>query len=332
VKDAEIMSPTNSSPVNDADAHLDLLLDERHSRPLFLSILDNLRDALQPPKLNPGEITSKPADPGSMLLSAGGTKTNSTVFTSLVVHVGVVALLLWLGASKYGQQAIKNVTGKDVTTLFSPVIPESLKPSGGGGGGGMKSPAPAAQGRSPRPAPRQLILPSTPRTVERPQLEIEPTIVADNIPPQPNLPNIGDPFSKIGGVGMGQGVGGGIGSGVGSGVGPGRGSGLGEGDGKGFGGGVYKIGNGVSKPTAIYKPDPEYSEEARKAKFQGEVLLSITVDEKGNTRDMRVVRSLGLGLDEKALEAVARWRFRPALKDGRAVPVRVQVAVTFRLL
>lgn len=123
-----------------------------------------------------------------------------------------------------------------------------------------------------------------------------------------------------------------LGRGRGGGVGSGRGAGFGPGEGGGVGGGVYKIGGGVSAPTLVFKVEPEYSEEARKAKFQGTVVLYVVVDEKGSPRDLRVVRPLGLGLDEKAIEAVTKWRFRPGYKDGKAVPVAATIEVNFRLL
>ena len=91
------------------------------------------------------------------------------------------------------------------------------------------------------------------------------------------------------------------------------------------------IGNGVSAPTLLSKAEPEYSEQARQAKYSGTVLLSIVVDPNGMPRDIKVVRPLGMGLDEKAIEAVSKWRFRPGIKDGIAVPVRAQVEVSFRM-
>jgi protein TonB len=97
------------------------------------------------------------------------------------------------------------------------------------------------------------------------------------------------------------------------------------------GGGAYRVGGGVSAPRAIYQPDPEYSEEARKAKFQGTVILWVIVGPDGRVHDMRVQRSLGMGLDEKALEAVKLWRFEPSRKDGQPVPVQINVEVNFRL-
>jgi TonB family protein len=87
----------------------------------------------------------------------------------------------------------------------------------------------------------------------------------------------------------------------------------------------------VSAPRAIYEPEPEYSEEARKAKYQGNVILSAVIGQDGRARDLHVARSLGMGLDEKAMEAVNKWRFAPALLDGRPVAVQVNIEVNFRL-
>jgi TonB family protein len=123
-----------------------------------------------------------------------------------------------------------------------------------------------------------------------------------------------------------------MGKGSGGGVGNGNGNGYGDGSGGGMGGGVFRIGGGVSAPMVLSKTEPEYSEEARKAKYQGTVVLMIIVDEKGMPQNIRVVRPLGLGLDEKAIEAVQKWRFRPAMKDGHAVKVEATVEVNFRLL
>ena len=95
--------------------------------------------------------------------------------------------------------------------------------------------------------------------------------------------------------------------------------------------GIYRIGGGVSAPVPIVKAEPEYSEEARKAKWQGAVLLQMVVDENGIPQDIHVVRSLGLGLDQKAIEAVQRWRFKPGLKDGNPVPVSANIEINFRL-
>lgn len=95
--------------------------------------------------------------------------------------------------------------------------------------------------------------------------------------------------------------------------------------------GVYRPGGGVANPIPTYKPEPQYSDEARNAKWQGAVLLSLVVDETGKPTNIRVVRPLGLGLDEKAVEAVSQWIFKPGVKDGAPVPVQAQIEVSFRL-
>ncbi len=91
------------------------------------------------------------------------------------------------------------------------------------------------------------------------------------------------------------------------------------------------MGGGVTAPRVIFAPDPEFSEEARKAKFQGTVVLFVVVGTDGRAHDVRVIRSLGMGLDEKALEVIGQWRFEPGRKDGNPVAVQVNVEVSFRL-
>jgi protein TonB len=167
-----------------------------------------------------------------------------------------------------------------------------------------------------------------------PKLPVYPAIL---VPPevklqQPNLPDLGDPMSHLPTVASnGTGYGGGLGSGNGGGVGPGSGAGYGPGSGGGTGGGPYRVGGGVTAPKKIYDPDPDYSEEARKAKYQGTCILYVVVGPDGRTRDIRVQRTLGLGLDEKAIEAVKTWRFEPAMKDGKPVSVAINIEVTFHL-
>ena len=98
------------------------------------------------------------------------------------------------------------------------------------------------------------------------------------------------------------------------------------------GGGVYRVGGGVSAPKAIFAPDPKYSKEALKANDEGVCTVSLIITPDGNPRDVHVVRSLGMGLDEKAVEAVQRWKFQPSMKDGKPVAVAINVQITFHLL
>jgi periplasmic protein TonB len=210
-----------------------------------------------------------------------------------------------------------------------PVAPGKI---GGGGGGGDQDKMAASQGTPPRFASEQLTPPAVIVRNEDPKLRAEPTVIG---PPDIVLPQsdkYGDPMANaLNPSSNGTGSGAGIGSGEGGGIGSGTGPGVGEGRGGGIGGGVYRVGGGVSAPRPIYDPDPEYSEEARKAKFQGTVLLSAIIGPDGRPRDLRVVRSLGMGLDQKAVDAVWKWRFSPAMKGNQSVSVQVSIEVAFRL-
>ncbi|HKS96428.1 MAG TPA: energy transducer TonB [Terriglobia bacterium] len=165
-------------------------------------------------------------------------------------------------------------------------------------------------------------------------MPVQPNLLG---PPQMVLPEMsmtgpwGDPHGVIGPYSNGPGANGGIGDGSDGGVGSSKGPGHGLGTDAGCCDGAYSVGNGVSAPIALYKPEPAYSEEARKAKYQGTVDLWIVVDARGNVSDVRVAKPLGMGLDQKAVEAVRTWKFKPAYRSGVAVPVRVMVEVMFRL-
>lgn len=88
---------------------------------------------------------------------------------------------------------------------------------------------------------------------------------------------------------------------------------------------------GIRPPRVIYSPDPEYSKEAKEAKFQGTCVLSLIVGADGNPHDIKVVKSLGKGLDEKAIEAIKAWKFEPGTKDGAPVATQINIEVSFRL-
>lgn len=145
----------------------------------------------------------------------------------------------------------------------------------------------------------------------------------------PQLAQLGDPLSAVQGPpSNGPGGGGGIGNNCCGGVGSSSGPGFGPYD----EGNVYRPGRGgVTQPRAIYDPDPDYSDAARKAKYQGSVLQWLVVGPEGRPHNIRIQRSLGMGLDEKALAAVSTWRFQPATLNGQPVAVEVNVEVTFRL-
>jgi TonB family protein len=317
-----------------AEDHLNHFLIPAVEEPWYRSLIQNVKDFIRPAKLPPLEVTSKPVAVKDIWgeyrygRQAG--------LSSVVIHVSVIFLMFSLATSKTVQDTVRQ-TVSIVAPDIAPYIPD-VKPKpvqmGGGGGGGDRSPLPASKGRAPRPAPRQFTPPMAVVNNPNPKLVMEPTLVIqpDVKLPNVNMPNWGDPLAKIGPPSNGPGSGGGIGSGSGGGIGPGKGPGFGPGEGGGIGGGLYRVGGGVSAPVPLFKVEPEYSEEARKAKFQGTVVLSIVVDEAGSPKNLKVVRALGLGLDEKAIEAVQKWRFKPAYKDGKAVAVMATVEVNFRLL
>jgi periplasmic protein TonB len=294
--------------------------------PWYKSLISNVRDLINPPKLPPLEITSKPVEVGTIWGAYGGGGTRSGI-SSVLIHVGVVVLLLVFFQTPTGKKMVKQVKDIYYVPPYQSKLPPAAQKAAGGGGGGVKAPIPVSRGEAPKQAPKQFIPPVM--AVPQPKLPVTPTITAPT--PQIVADQYGDPLSKLDQNSAGQGVDG-MGNGKGRGLGSGNGDGFGSGSGGGSGGGAYRIGGEVSAPVLVSKVEPEYSEEARKAKYSGEVLLSIVVDATGTPRDIHVVRPLGLGLDEKAIEAVMKWRFRPGVKGGRPVATQAQVIVNFRLL
>jgi protein TonB len=316
---------------DEPDIHLRrLLIQSDYEAPWYKTIIPAIKELINPPKLPPLEITSKPVEVKNEWGMYKGNESKAGVL-SLAGHIAVIALLLWLSSLKPVQKVIAEVTQLVAPDLRPYISSVKKDKSGGGGGGGTRSPLDASKGKLPKPAPKQFTPPRV-DPIDNPKLPMTPTIVAPNDIPNIVANNYGDPLSRLGIPSNGTGYGGGIGTGNGGGVGSGKGPGVGPGSGGGFGGGAYRIGGGVTAPTVLVKVEPEYSEEARKAKWQGTVVLSLVVDENGSAQGIKVTKSLGLGLDQKAIEAVLKWRFKPGMKDGKAVPVMASIEVNFRLL
>jgi len=208
--------------------------------------------------------------------------------------------------------------------------PFSSDRSGGHGGGGDRDKLAASRGALPKITLDEQLTP--PEAVLRnldPKLPELPSVMALSAIRLPQLGQLGDPLNGVQGPpSNGPGHDGGIGEGCCGGVGSRSGAGFGPYD----HGNVFWPGKGgVTAPRPLYDPDPEYSDAARKAKFQGSVLLWLVVGSNGRPRDIRVQRSLGMGLDEKALAAVSQWRFQPATLNGQPVAVQINVEVSFRL-
>ena len=98
--------------------------------------------------------------------------------------------------------------------------------------------------------------------------------------------------------------------------------------------GVYRVGQGITAPSVLQKVEPEYSEEARIAKVDGTVVLEVEIGTDGLAHNIRIKRSIGMGLDEKGIEAIQQWRFRPGtrINDGEPVAVLANIEINFRLL
>lgn len=309
---------------------LDNLLETKPSgASLFTRIKTDIYDTFHPRKL---ETTVQPVEVAEIWEKHD---TGMPGLLSVAAHIGIVVLLLipWATAEKLPkvtETAVMVYTPSDLILN----LPKKDDTSGGGGGGGRKTLTPPSLGQLPRAADKQLAPPDPePPKNPDPTLVVEPTVVAPqlaNLTPL-NLMNLGDPQGVPGPPSAGPGVGGGIGTGQGRGVGEGSGPGVGPGSGGGIGGGVYRVGGGVSPPTIITRIEPQYSEEARKARYQGTVVLEAIVKKDGTVQILRVVRSLGFGLDENAIQALSQWRFRPGMRNGVAVDVALNIEVNFNL-
>ena len=204
----------------------------------------------------------------------------------------------------------------------------------------MHTPTPPSFGRLPRAADAQLVTPAPEMKNVAPELIAEPTIIPPQLAflRQTSLLTLGDPDGVPGPPSAGPGDGGSIGNGKGHGVGPGDGDGAGPGNRSGIGGGDPADGLPASAsgslimPKPLYTPDPNYSEDARKARFQGVVTLQAVVRSDGSVDVLGVLRTPGFGLDQEAVRAVKQWRFKPGTRNGQPIDMRLSIEVNFRIL
>ncbi|MGP8254047.1 MAG: energy transducer TonB [Terracidiphilus sp.] len=285
---------------------------------------------------NSARLKSDAAAPGNAGFFASVTLESRThtnpwaIGTSTAINGALIALLLLLGLKTTGTHfpratPLNHIDLSDFP-LFAPATPQS---NNGGSGAGTHDLIDPTRGNPPRFTAMPLAPPIVPTIVD-PKLAVEPAIVKQTVtlPTDPSLPNLGMPHSPNVTI-LSNGPGGpvGIGSGRNGLYGPGTGPGnvLGPGD------GVYLPGSGVSAPVLLYAPMSEFSDEARRNKYQGVCMISVIVDAQGIPRNPVVVQPLGEGLDEKALEAIPHYKFKPGMKNGRPVATRIVVEVNFRL-
>lgn len=303
-----------------------------NEKPLWAELYENIHERMFPPKLPPLELTSQPVPVPDRMAA----NTNPwAVGTATLVNGGLLALLFLMGVRAVIPPSSKSGPMSNFKLDDFPLFAPKADAAHGGGSGGTNDPIDAIKGRNPKLdmhplAPVQLPL------LDHPKLAVENSVA---VPPEiklldnQELANIGVHSStNVTLISGGQGGPVGIGISNGGGVGPGNGPGLGPGRNGGTGGETYTPGvGGVTQPVPILTPEAEFSDEARRQKYQGVCEIALIIDAQGNPQSPRVIQRLGMGLDEKALEAVMRYRFKPAKKDGRPVPVRMTVMVNFRL-
>ena len=285
----------------------------------FASLVSSIRDVFFPQKLPPLVLESKPIPVPDRMKTRQDPRATAASFVIYAILIGVIAWML--DRKVHFAAPVKQILVANLTP--PPEMPKMQDRMGGGGG--QRGPTPVSKGQLPKFADQQITPPKAP-PMEQPKIRMpDPTIevqkdlkMANN-----NMPNLGMPNSPLMGTSMGNGSGSGLGSGNGSGLGPGSGG--------NYGGGLRRVGGGVSSPEVIFKVEPEFSEEARKAKFMGVVTVNLIVDTKGLPQNVHVVRGVGMGLDQKALEAVRQYRFKPAMENGKPVPVQVNVEVNFQI-
>jgi protein TonB len=297
---------------------------------------------------NPLFIPSVFADPQSLQeeRAKGRTRKMESGMLSLFVHAAVLGLI-FVAIHEAEKPTPKNDNIIFVNNpIVSPFEGDGME-GGGGGGGGKNQPMPPATGRMPDTTRDQMIPPdpenpkplmpaedlldqvaSVQMPIDIPQDQSLPIGVID-APPNGSMSS--GPGSG-GGIGTGRGTG--VGPGTGAGVGPGSGGGMGGGSGGGIGSGIgpYVVGNGVKPPEVLFQPLPAYTEEARKARAEGIVLIQAIIRKDGTVDSFKVLRGLGYGLDESAINTIAtKWRFKPGTYKGLPVDVQANIEVSFRL-
>jgi protein TonB len=288
---------------------------------------------------NPLFIPSVFSDPEGLALerAQGRTRRMEAGMLSVFVHLAVLGLVLLVVHKQEKPIPLNENVVFINNPVYLPFEGDGLE-GGGGGGGGKNQPEPPATGRMPETTRVQMIPPdpSNPKPLlpaEDLLAQVASVQMPIDIPQDYSLP-IGDITAPGSGGGIGTGRGTGVGSGTGPGVGPGSGGGMGGGRGGGIGSGVgpYVVGNGVKPPQILVKTTPLYTEEGRKARAEGIVLLKAVITKEGTVDQIRVVRGLGYGLDESAIHTIAtKWRFKPGTLNGKPVDVEANIEVAFNL-
>jgi TonB family protein len=250
---------------------------------------------------------------------------------SVTAHLAIVVALCALLAAHQGPLPLGPTIILGIHHSLPPYIPPATVGAGEprlgrASGGGEKEPLAARNGLL---APRSSMPLVPPHLLHRDEVALPapPAVFEPNAPANVLLITyLGLPWMTKDTDSAGPGKGHGIGSGDGGGDGDGSGNGAGMAEGSDYG-------SFVSLATCVYCPEPPYSEQARKAKLQGMVTLRVLIGSDGRAKRVQVLKGLGLGLDERASEAVRAWRFAPA-KNARREPAPswVTIETRFQLL
>ncbi len=312
------------------------LLMQRSSK--LKDILSNLKDLF---KFHPVKFAGNA--PMAQPLWVRDKNMGPSQIVSFAVHGGLALLLIIPFASQITRNPILKIEG---SSIFAPpadylrsltFAPNPGPKSGGGGSGGENNPIPETMGQAPKFSELPQIVPPSIMRNQNAILIVPPTLDGpeDIRIKSPDINVWGDPSkhdqTNSGGPGCCAGMGSHRGTGDGDGI---DGAGLGPGRIGGFGNGPFRPGseNGVTYPVCQYCPRPDYSEEARKVKYSGSVMLNAVVLPNGRTGKIEIVSSPGMGLDEKAVEAVSGWRFKPgAGPNGKPVATIIAIEVVFQL-
>jgi TonB family protein len=272
-----------------------------------------------------GDVPAGPSEKGRL----GG-----SFVVSLATHIGVVLFFVFVIA----RMPPANETVAPPEQLPTDIIwLNAPGPGGGGGGGGNKSLEPPKKAELPGKEKITIPVVKPPTLVPEPAKEVPKPETPLNIPAVNTSAGVVELPGTLTGLpavsSQGSGVGGGAGIGTGTGIGSGQGSGLGPGRGGGTGGGWFRPGNGVAMPEVLNEVKPSYTADAMRQKIQGIVMVEAVVMPDGSVGQVQVVRSLDgtFGLDQEAIKAVRRWRFRPGTRFGQPVPVLVEIELTFTL-
>jgi len=308
------------------------------------------RSILRQSQLGTHIATARVAHPAGLFAALDRSTTRGPRGLSLAVsstaHVCLVGTIVFLTSLSMTPTATTIQATAPVEQMHL-VFLTTPGPGGGGGGGGRLEPKPA-----PKALKTGRASVSSPLPVRRPPRPIEPVPAPPEPAPPPPLqseplpilvaPIVSAPADMRDRIGVmetttaeaeshGPGKGGGAGTGDGAGLGSGNGPGVGPGSDGGTGGGPYRPGSGIVAPRLLREVKADYSEDARRRGVEGEVVMEIVVTRTGSVGDIKILRRLGSGLDERAVQAVRQWQFAPATRKGAPVDVIVEVGVEFRL-